>query len=218
MPVMPDLNPEQWDRFSAVWTVLGRLFASAPSEAELDVIRTAEMLDDWPLPDGDRSAAGLAELAASATAGEDAAAVKDDHFRLVVGPGRARAVPWESVYLSSEGLVFEAETMAVRHFYRRFGLQAPRLNRDPDDHISLELEFCATLLGRAFDALAEGADPQPFVDAHRDFCREHLLRWAPEFFRRVEDGAETRFYTGVGILGQDACAQLVALIGELDES
>ena len=80
--------------------------------------------------------------------------------------------------------------MQVRAFYRRFGLQAPDLNRRPDDHISLELEFCATLLSRALDAAERGEDGSEYASAHDDFCREHLLAWAPEFFAAVEEHAD----------------------------
>lgn len=207
-------NQDQWDAWAATWTVLGRLLASAPDQETLDRVRAAEMLAEWPLPDSERASAGLALLAQSAVDGEDAAQIKDDHFQLIVGPGKPKAVPWESVYRSNEGLVFEEQTMQVREFYRRFGLQAPRLNREPDDHISLELEFCATLLTRALEAaeldLAEKA--AEFATAHAEFCAQHLLVWAPEFFANVESGAQTSFYRGIGILGQDACAKVAAAL------
>lgn len=205
---------QEWDAWAATWTVLGRLFAAAPGQDSLDQIRSAEMLADWPLPGGERTDEGLALLTESATAGESAEQVYQDHFLLVVGPAKVKAVPWESVYLSAEGLVFEAQTLQVREFYRRFDLQAPRLNREPDDHISLELEFCATLLNRALDAVQAGApdDAVALIDAHAEFCRDHLFKWAPEFFRRVEHGADTAFYRGIGILGQDALAQVAAVL------
>ena len=57
---------------------------------------------------------------------------------------------------------------------------------------------------------AEGA--RTYEEAHAEFCREHLFRWAPEFFQRVEQGADTDFYRGIGILGQDACAQVAAAL------
>ena len=211
-------SPQQWDAWAATWTVLGRVFAAAPDQESLDRVREPEMLTEWPLAGGERTTEGLDLLAESSRAGEDAKAVYDDFFGLVIGPGKMLATPWESVYRSTEGLVFEAQTLQVREFYRRFGLQAPRLNREPDDHISLELEFCATLLTRAMDAAESGNNDEAdeFVAAHRDFCREHLLAWAPEFFRRVEQGATTAFYRGIGVLGQDACAQLASVLDRRD--
>lgn len=207
-------TPQQWDAWAATWTVLGRLFAAAPDQETLDRVRSPEMLAVWPLPGGERSAEGVALLARSADTAETAEDLRQDHFVLVVGPAKVRAVPWESVYRSREGLVFEAQTLQVRDFYRRFGLQAPRLNREPDDHISLELEFCSTLLNRALDAAEAGSsqDAAAFAQAHAEFCRDHLLTWAPEFFSRVEQGADTAFYRGIGILGQDALAQVAAAL------
>jgi len=207
-------SAQDWDAWAATWTVLGRLFAASPDQDSLDRMRSAELLADWPLPDGERTTEGLALLGRSAARGETVDAVHDDHFRLVRGPGKVKAVPWESVYLSREGLVFEAQTLQVRDFYRRFGLQAPKLNREPDDHISLELEFCGTLLARALDAVeADDTDwAESYAQAHAEFCREHLLKWAPEFFKRVELGADTDFYRGIGILGQDACAQVASVL------
>lgn len=207
-------SAQDWDAWAATWTVLGRLFAGSPDRESLDRMRSAELLADWPLPDGVRTAEGLALLGRSAERGETVDDVHDDHFLLVRGPGKVKAVPWESVYLSREGLVFEAQTLQVRDFYRRFGLQAPNLNREPDDHISLELEFCGTLLMRALDAVdaADAEGTRTYEQAHAEFCREHLFRWAPEFFQRVEQGADTDFYRGIGILGQDACAQVAAAL------
>ncbi len=205
-------TPEQWDSWAATWTVLGRLLAVAPDAESIDQVRSAEMLAEWPMPGGQRTAEGIALLEQSREQAETVEAIAEDQFLLMRGPGKAKAVPWESVYLSREGLVFDAETLQVREFYRRFGLQAPRLNREPDDHISLELEFCATLLVKALDAVEADEDPTAFVEAHAEFCNDHLFRWAPEFFSRVEAGADTAFYRGIGVLGADSLAQVAAAL------
>lgn len=201
---------ERLERLAAAWTVLARLIAAPPTPEALDEVRSAELLADWPLPAGPRTDAGLALLAASAAAGEGAATVADDHFRLFRGPGRVAAPPWESVYRSTERLLFEESTFEVRAAYARFDLRAPNPNREPDDHIALELEFCATLLSRAVEALASGdaANAAELVAAHDAFCTEHLLVFGPEFFGVVEAAAGTLFYRGIGVLGADALAQV----------
>ena len=68
----------------------------------------------------------------------------------------------------------------------------------------------AYVTDRPLEYDAEGA--RTYEVAHAEFCREHLFRWAPEFFQRVEQGADTDFYRGIGILGQDACAQVAAAL------
>lgn len=212
------MNEEYADAFAAVWTALASaLRTEAPTEEVVAALRNPEMLSQWPLADpelgevGQNATAGLAELEASDESWQE---IADDQFKLIRGPGEPIAVPWESVYRSLEGLLFEAQTMQVREFYKRFNLQAPKLNVEPDDHISLELDFLVQLLTRALAAEAQGdADVAVIhLEAHDEFCREHLLRWAPTFFKRLTDGATTRFYRGIGLLGQDAMKRLGALI------
>lgn len=198
-------------RLQVVWSVLGRLFAEAPGQQVLDETRSAELLSVWPLPHGPRTAEGTAALAESATRGESGEQVRDDFQQLFVGPFHLPAPPWESVYRSRERLLFEQETLQVREFYLRHGLQAPKLNLEADDHISLELEFLARLLVRAGAAEADG-DPEQarlLVAEHERFLDEHLGAWAPQFFADVEANAQTTCYRGLGILGADAVAQAV---------
>lgn len=205
---------ERLDRRAATWTALGRLIDRAPDEAGLATLRSGELLDGWPVTGG-RTAEGLDLWRESAAVGEDAVTIKEDHFLLFRGPGAAQAPPWASVYLSDEGLLFAAETFAVRGSYAEHGLAAPNLDRDPDDHIALEFEFLATLLTRALDAAEEGRSDEMgrLEAAHDAFCRDHLLPFAPLFFGLVEQHASTRFYRGVGVLGSDAMTQLAADMG-----
>lgn len=140
------------ERLAATWFLLARLFSAAPDAATLDRVRAEAGSGSWPLPLDAEGAAGLTLLVESERSGESADAVRDDHFRLFRGPAAVAAPPWASVHLSPEKLLFEDETFAVREAYARHGLAAPLLNREPDDHIALELEFCATLLSRSLDA------------------------------------------------------------------
>jgi putative dimethyl sulfoxide reductase chaperone len=212
------VNENYADAFAAVWTALASVLRTeAPTAEVVDAMRDPELLAQWPLADpelgevGELATAGIADLRESE---EDHQTIADDQFKLIRGPGEPIAVPWESVYRSLEGLLFEAQTMQVRDFYKRFNLQAPRMNVEPDDHISLELDFCVQLLTRGLAAGAQGqADvARAHLDAHDDFCREHLLRWAPTFFQRLTAGATTHFYRGIGQLGQDAMRRLGALV------
>lgn len=201
--------PDLLEALSAAWTVLSRLLLHAPGADTLQQVRDPELLNEWPLAGLDpASAAGLELLKRSAELGEDAAAVRRDYNRLFLGPDILRAPPWESVHRSVDGLLFEAETLAVRRWYARHGLAAPRLNREPDDHIGLELEFLATLAQRALTALEENrpAEAQALVADHQAFLTEHVLAWGPAFMDQVRARAETAFYQGVGALGASTLA------------
>ncbi len=197
------LTFEELDGLAAACTVLSRLLLAAPDQAVLEGTRNADMLAAWPLPPTEPTGRGLAAWRRSANAAEDEREVRRDHRRLFVGPGPLLAPPYESVHRSVDRLVFEEQTRQVRSVYAHHGLTAPRLDRDPDDHIGLELDLLATLSLRAMDALDSG-DAEVVAElqaAQRAFLTDHLLRWAPGLMATIEEQADTDFYRGVGALG-----------------
>ena len=204
------LTLEELDGQAAACTVLSRVLLSAPDRRVLDGTRRADMLAAWPLPPSEPTSRGLAAWQRSASAAEDERAVRRDHRRLFIGPGPLLAPPYESVHRSVDRLVFEEQTLQVRAVYAEHGLAAPRLDREPDDHIGLELDLLATLSLRAIDAL-EADDPaaaDALQAAQRSFLVDHLLRWAPGLMRLIEDQADTDFYRGVGALGAGLLEEL----------
>lgn len=213
------LGIEQAEAFATAWTVLASVLREPPTSEVLNTVRSPELLQDWPLLSNEHCPSkaltqGLASLVASREMKENSTIVADDHMRLFRGPRAAAVSPYESVHRSREGLVFERETLQVREWYSRFGLQAPRLDHDPDDQIHLELEFCATLLARGLDEIAHSdhAGSQRLFAAHRDFCREHLMQWAPAFFEALREKADTHFYRGMAGLAVDAMEQADELL------
>lgn len=204
-PVQPP-DPERLDALAAAWTVLSRLLLAPPDAGTLTRVRDPHLLADWPLARGagrEATAAGLELLAHSAVLGEDEAAIRRDFDALFRGPDRRKAPPYESVHRSHDHLLFEAETLQVRAWYARHGLAAPRLNREPDDHVALEFEFLAALLLGALQALEEGRDDDArrMVADHDEFLREHPLAWVPGLMDLVGKRAATAFYRGVAALG-----------------
>ncbi|MCG0278860.1 MAG: molecular chaperone TorD family protein [Thermanaeromonas sp.] len=135
------------------------------------------------------------------------AKLRQDFTRLFVGPGGIKAPPWESVYRSRERLLFGEETLAVRKFYQSFGVSIKNLYREPDDHLSLELEFMSWLCARALEELPRG-EWKLYLEGQKRFLREHLLEWVPAFTKDMENNAETAFFRGLasftrGFLLQD---------------
>lgn len=196
------------DRFAAVFTALAGLLGAAPDAELVDRVRKVDQLAQWPVTDDGESLHGRTLLEESAQAHEDATVVRRDYNRLFFGPDRMIAPPYESVHRSEEHLVFERETMLVRAAYAEFGLAAPRLNKEPDDHIGLELSFLATLCVRGMDALDDGDDAElaHLLRGIRLFLADHLLVWAPECLTQAAEGATTHFYQGVAALGLGALA------------
>ncbi|MFO8076871.1 MAG: molecular chaperone TorD family protein [Egibacteraceae bacterium] len=209
--------PTQLVAHSLAYAFLSRVTYEEPGEDLLCALTAEGLPEAWPVcPEEPAVVDGLALLheALRAWGPADVAALRRDHRRLFVGPGRVLAPPWESVYRSTDHLVFDVQTAAVRAFYGRFGLQAPNLQREPDDHLGLELAFMLHLATSALSALerADEAAVAVLLDAQRDFLAEHLLRWAPACFARMDEHADTAYFRGVARLGE---ATLRGVAGDL---
>ncbi len=128
--------------------------------------------------------------------------LKQDQLYLFIGAGTVLAAPWESVYFGKERMIFQEQTLQVRQWYSRFGLQVANLHNEPDDHIGLELEFVAHLANLALQAVDQKNDGslEDLLQAQRDFLSEHLLRWEPAWANLVKKHANTDFYRGLGTL------------------
>lgn len=190
------------DALAAGFSVLGRLHRQPPGPGELAALQ--ELLDEWPLSGTAAADSGLACLRRSFEAGEDAESIRVDHDRLYGVSAKSLVPPYESVHLGIEGLVFDRQTLEVRNAYRALGLQAPKLNTEPDDHIGLEFDFVAQSLLSTLEASEAGADPQLPLAALRNFLADHLHVWAPAMLTSVAAQAQTEFMRGVALLSQGA--------------
>jgi TorA maturation chaperone TorD len=133
-------------------------------------------------------------------------ALQDDHLKLFIGLGKVIAPMWESVYFSEKKLLFQEQTLKVREWYARFGLQAEKINREPDDHIGLEMLFISHLASLALQAIEQNDETKlnEILQAQRDFLSEHLLRWGPVWAKLVKQHAATDFYRGIAHLTHGA--------------
>ena len=107
--------------------------------------------------------------------------------------------PFESVYTTDEHLMRRDSCVKARHAYAASGFAPASALRVPEDHISVELQFCAMLLNRAAD-FAVAHEPEAAardMAAQATFVREHLVGWTPRFCELLEGRASTDFYRGI---------------------
>jgi len=120
--------------------------------------------------------------------------------------GAYGASPCESVWTDDDHLACQDAMFALRQIYAEAGLAATDWRRRPDDHLVLQLLYLAHVLRRA-----DGRDALIRLATVMD---EHLLRWLPEFARRVEQRSATDFYAVLARLTFLWCDRLRDLLAE----
>ena len=201
-----------------VLSLLGRAFYVYPERGWLQRLADEDVFAGSPLGDAQPDVRAGLELLRTWAQGcrggmtdEAFDEIRADYTRLFIGPARVVAPPWESVHFNEERLTFQAQTLDVRAWYRRFGLQADKLNHEPDDHIGLEFAFLAHLaqLGAAEENQVE---LERVLDAQRAFITEHPGRWVPRWCDLVSAEAHTDLYKGFALLARGTLAQVAAAL------
>lgn len=122
-----------------------------------------------------------------------------DFANLYYGPGSLKAPPWESVYLSDKGLVFQDETIEVRKEYMRNNLLPEKYKDEPDDHIALELDFMAHLSTTTSKNLREEnfREAKKYLKKQYDFLKNHLSLWVGRFSKNTVKNARLDYLRGM---------------------
>ena len=110
------------------------------------------------------------------------------------------ATPFESVFTSETGLLMQEARDEVYKMYCAEHIQPREELHTPEDHLSFEFEFVATLIERTNEALGQGDTAAALSHARciQEFHGAHQLNWVDDLCDAVADVAQTRFYRGLG--------------------
>ena len=204
-----------------VVSLLSKTLYNYPTQAWLQTLAIEDVFAEAPLantqPDVQNGLSLLQVWTQTARAGITSQAFDDlrvDYTRLMIGPDRVLAPPWESVYYSEERLVFNAQTSQVRAWYLRFQLEVENRYQEPDDHLGLELAFVAHLARQALVALNQDdlTTFENLIAAQREFLANHLSNWGPEWCNLAYTHAHTDFLRGIALLTKGILAEIATVL------
>lgn len=204
---------------SFVYSCLGRVFGAALDDESLRLLLDPHTVDECSLLDGEgECGAQLLITSLEGVSSESLDMLQKEYLRLFVGPDQIAVLPWESVYVCGEELLFQESTLSVRKAYLSAGFRAAGYPHEPDDHIATELSFMAELSDRA-KSLFESGDIGQYKKtllAQQAFLKDHLLVWIREFSDRLNevDGISS-FYPSFASLAALVCERDAEVIEEL---
>ena len=119
-----------------------------------------------------------------------------DYTRLFLGPVKALASPYGSVWMDVDGQVMNQSTMALTDLYKSAGFEIADDFLDLPDHIAVELEFLYLLLFREHEARSDGdlSALSANIALRGAFIDGHIGRWVEPFAASVAAGAQCAFY------------------------
>ena len=128
--------------------------------------------------------ARLSDLAGGPDEAESTAMTLAGSFaRLFLGAGgRCSAPPYQSAYLGKNPRLYQAPVAQMDEILRLLNMSLPSDFREPADHISVQLNVMADLVGRGN------------VNQQMDFLDRHLVCWLAEFAAACQQHDRIGFY------------------------
>lgn len=121
--------------------------------------------------------------------------VQVEYTDLFIGAGRPKAPPIESYYQSEKGLLFGPTTYEMKDILNKYGLESRKKDKQPEDHLGLELLFIAVLTENL-----QSLEKENHLSNVREqvlFIGKHLLTWIPKLCKDAKEHGDVGFYGGL---------------------
>ena len=188
-----------------IYDVLRRTFLEEPTKAFLNLIMEKEFTAGFPFAEeNEEIREGIAQIAAflqehDLKSEDEYNDLHWDYTRMFIGPDKLPAPLWESAYLNKERLLFQEQTLKVRHAYLKYQFLPKHFRQEADDHLGLELDFMYQLSELSLKYLQQQdfTGLSEVLEDQKAFLQDHLLKWVPELTQKILASANLAFYQGM---------------------
>ncbi len=180
---------DQWR--AATYRLLARLLAAAPDTSVLQMLQAIKI----QAAETALNKAWYALEQASIQA--DLLQLEQEYNTLFIGFTSGEVIPYASRYLT--GFLMEKPLAKLRQDLIQSGIKRQQSVCEPEDHIAAVFE--------AMSILIESAD-----DTQWNFLNQHILPWAQQFFKDLQQAPSAQFYQPVGQLGEAFVALEATLV------
>lgn len=184
---------------SWMYETLGKLYITIPNKDLLTSLKDSNIFKELvDIGEKDESVIELSNLIESNDILEESYIdkLKEDYYKLFIGPGSLLAPPWRSVYVSEERIIFDEHTLEIREIFSNYGVSINAENKVPDDHIGYLLQFMSILSNRSRELLNEdkNQDAVDLLYAQKEFLNDYILAWSNELFENIIENSEEKFF------------------------
>lgn len=140
-------------------------------------------------------------------------------FNLLNPVGKVPAPPWESVYVTKDQTLFGDPVFQIRKQLENFGLQFIDKNKQPEDHIAVELEFMSYLLDFTWKSFMDGDEEEYMKGIYTQYWlhKEHFSHWFIPFTEAIQASETSSFYKGLAELLREFAAEDYEYVKSLKE-
>jgi TorA maturation chaperone TorD len=132
-----------------------------------------------------------------------------------LGVGGETVALCESVYQGQTGSLFQESYFEVKERYAGIDMEKSENFPEPEDHLSVELAYMATLCRLIIESGESGGSQLNYLKTQLEFLQKHLLPWVPAFLKRLKEVNVSTFYKAWGYILNGYLKVDVTLIGSL---
>ena len=181
-------KPHEEDQLRAsLYSFLANILSTPPNKDTLKIASSFTGDQETELGIAFRE---LSEVAASM----DVETAEREYLDLFIGLSRGELLPYASYYLT--GFLNEKPLAKLRDTLSAMGIERADHVNEPEDHIGALCDIMSGLITGQYTAPAS-------LEVQRHFFSNHIAKWAPYFFKDLENTETAKLYKPIGRMGKE---------------